>query len=213
LTPVLKVGLTGGIASGKSLAAAALGRLGVPVVDADQVSHALTARDGQGLAALVQALGPGILDPRGELDRRALRLRIFADAALRARVEALLHPLVFEALEAGLKAAQGPYAVAVIPLLVEKPAARALVDRVLVVDCPEEVQIARLMSRDGETEASARAILAAQSSRAARLAAADDILSNASDAAALDAAAGRLHGFYLELAARGDFRRPGIALP
>lgn len=210
---MLKVGLTGGIASGKSLAAAALARLGIPVVDADQLSHALTAKGGKGFDALVAALGPGILDAQGGLDRRALRQRIFADAALRARVEALLHPLVFQALEAELKACQGPYAVAVVPLLVEKPEARALVDRVLVVDCPEEVQVARLMSRDRETEASARAILAAQSSRDARLAAADDILSNASDTVALDAAVGRLHGFYLELAARGDFRRRGIALP
>ena len=210
---MLKVGLTGGIASGKSLAAAALARHGVAVLDADQVSHALTAQGGRGLDALVGRLGRGILDPQGGLDRRALRARIFADAALRAQVEALLHPLVFEALEAELKVSQGPYAVAVIPLLVEKPAARALVDRMLVVDCPEEVQIARLMSRDRETEASARAILAAQSPRSVRLAAADDILSNASDAAALDAAAGRLHGFYLELAACGDFRRRGIALP
>ncbi len=210
---MLKVGLTGGIASGKSLAAAALARRGVPVADADVLSHALTRHGQPGLAALVEALGPGILDATGELDRRALRQRLFADPALRQEVESVLHPLVFRGLEAQLKASQGPYALAVMPLLVEKPAARALVDRVLVVDCSEELQLARLMSRDHETEASARAILAVQSSRTARLAAADDILSNASDTAALEGAVDRLHGFYLELAACGDFRRRGIALP
>ena len=210
---MLKVGLTGGIASGKSHAASVFTRLGVPVCDADHISHALTAPGQPGLKALVQGLGKDILDAQGSLDRAALRRRIFADPTLRQQVEVILHPLVLGRLEAELAAAQGPYAVAVIPLLVESAPSQALVDRILVVDCPEAVQVARLMSRDGSTEAEARAILAAQASRAARLAVADDILLNASDLAALDAAVGRLHGFYRELAARGDPGAPGLRLP
>jgi dephospho-CoA kinase len=210
---MLNVGLTGGIASGKSLAAAGFARLGAPVLDADELSHTLTARGQPGLTALTAELGTGILTPQGELDRRALRKRVFADPGLRRRVEALLHPLVLTALEARLAGLTAPYAVVVIPLLTETPAARALVDRVLVVDCPEELQLSRLMSRDGETQASARAILDAQAPRTARLAAADDILLNASDTAALEGAVGRLHGFYLELAACGDYGRRGITLP
>jgi dephospho-CoA kinase len=210
---MLKVGLTGGIASGKSAAAAAFARLGVPVVDADRLSHALSAPGQPGLQALVKALGAGILDAQGQLDRPALRRRIFAEPALRRQVEALLHPLILGALAGKLAAAQAPYAVAVIPLLAESPASQALVDRILVVDSPEALRIARLMSRDGDTPEQARAVLAAQASRDARLAVADDILLNTSDLAALDAAVGSLNGFYLELAASGDFRRRGKTLP
>ncbi len=210
---MLKIGLTGGIASGKSAAAAAFARLGVPVVDADRLSHALSAPGQPGFQALVKALGTGILDAQGQLDRAALRQRIFAESALRQQVEILLHPLILGALAAELAAAQAPYAVAVIPLLAESPASRALVDRTLVVDSPEALRVARLMLRDGDTPEQARAILAAQAPRDVRLAAADDILLNANDLATLDAAVGSLHGFYLELAASGDFSRRGKTLP
>lgn len=210
---MLKIGLTGGIASGKSRVAAGFSRHGVPILDADVLSRDLTAPGKPGLQALVHALGTGILDAHGRLDRAALRIRVFADTGLRHRVEAALHPLVIEALKAGLDATQGPYVIASIPLLVEVPSIQDLVDRVLVVDCPESLQLARLMSRDGDSESQARAILAAQAPQAARLAAADDILSNAGDLAALDAAVGRLHGYYLELAVSGDFQRHGYTLP
>ena len=210
---MLKVGLTGGIASGKSQVASVFERLGVTVCDADRISHALTGQGQPGLTALVQALGQGVLDAQGGLDRGALRRRIFAEPALRRQVEAILHPLVLSTLKAQLAAAPGPYAVAVIPLLAESPPSQALVDRVLVVDCPEELQITRLMSRDGSTAAEAQAVLAAQAPRDVRLAIADDILLNANDLAALDAAVGRLHGFYRELAAQGDPGRPGLRLP
>ena len=210
---MLKVGLTGGIASGKSLAAAEFARLGVPVVDADALSHELTVPGRGGLEALVAELGETILDPQGKLDRGGLRKRLFADPGLRGRVERALHPLVLEALKARLAALEAPYALAVIPLLVEVPATRTLVDRVLLVDSPEALQIARLMSRDGETESEARAILAAQASRTERLRAASDILMNDGDAAALKKAVLRLHGFYLEMAAQGDPHRTGLRLP
>ena len=210
---MLKVGLTGGIGSGKSAVAEAFARRGIPVVDADRISHAITAPGQPGLAALEKALGRGILDAQGRLDRASLRRRIFADTALRQRVEATLHPLIVAALGRGLAAAAGPYAVATIPLLAEVPAIQALVDRILVVDSPEELQVSRLMSRDGDTSEEAQAILAAQASRDVRLAVADDILLNANDLAALDAAVERLHGFYRELAVQGDLGRPGLRLP
>lgn len=210
---MLKIGLTGGIASGKTRVAAGFARLGVPILDADVLSRDLTAPGQPGLQALVETLGTGVLDAHGRLDRAALRTRVFADAGLRHQVEAALHPLVIEALKAGLDTAQGPYVIASIPLLVEVSTIQDLVDRVLVVDCPESLQLVRLMSRDGDSESQARAILAAQAPRDARLAAADDILSNAGDLATLDAAVGKLHEYYLELAVSGEFQRRGYTLP
>lgn len=210
---MLKVGLTGGIASGKSQVAAEFARLDVPVVDADTLSHEMTAPGQPGLKALVEAFGKAILDPEGRLDRSRLRRQVFFEPAQRRKLEAVLHPLVTAGLKTSLAAVRGPYALAVIPLLVEVPATRALVDRVLVVDCPEEMQLARLMSRDGENESEARAILAAQAPRAARLAAASDILLNAGDKSMLAGLVARLHGFYLELAAQGDLQRTGLRLP
>lgn len=210
---MLKVGLTGGIASGKTLVAEEFARLGVPVVDADRISRELTATGQLGFEALVRGLGPAILDPKGNLDRQRLRQRLFTDTALRRQVEGLLHPLVLKALQAKLMALRSPYALAVIPLLVEVPASRKLVDRVLLVDCSPEQQLSRLMSRDHETESSARAILAAQAPRPARLEAADDILLNEDEPAALHQNAARLHAYYLELAARGDYHGAGLKLP
>ena len=210
---MLKIGLTGGIASGKSRVEREFIALGVPVADADALSHELTAKGGEGLNTLVEALGAGILGPDGSLDRRRLRERLFSDTALRRRVESLLHPLILGRLKARLDGFRAPYAIAVIPLLAESPASRALVDRVLVVDCSEELQLSRLMSRDGETESQARAILAAQAPRTARLEAADDILLNEGDEATLRHYVSHLHQFYLELAAVGDPRRPGLRLP
>lgn len=210
---MLKVGLTGGIASGKSTVAGTFADLGVPVVDADVVSRQLTAPEAAGLLALQRVLGREILDPEGRLDRSRMRRRIFADPALRRQVEAILHPLVLEELARQLSAATGPYAIAVVPLLAESPQARALVDRVLVTDCSEQLQLSRLMSRDGETESSARAMLAAQADRARRLAAGDDILVNEDGLTQLQDAVHRLHAFYLELAAQRDYRRAGLRLP
>ena len=210
---MLKVGLTGGIASGKSLVEREFAALEVPVVDADLVSRTLTSPGGAGLKPLVEALGPEILGTDGGLDRARLRQRLFNDPALRVRVERVLHPLILQGLKARLDAAQGPYALAVIPLLVEAPAARVLVDRVLLVDCSESQQLSRLMSRDHLDEAGARSIMAAQATRAERLRAADDILLNEGGPGMLREYVARLHGFYLELAAQGALRRPGLRLP
>jgi dephospho-CoA kinase len=200
---MLKVGLTGGIASGKSEAATTFARLGAPLVDADAIARELTASGQPGLRQLVASLGEKILDPHGHLDRRRLRQQLFTDAALRARVEAILHPLVIQRLKTALGGFQAAYVIAVVPLLVEAPTVRVLVDRVLVVDCPESLQLARLMSRDGETEAAARAILAAQASRTRRLAAGDDILINSGNLDELTLGVARLHRFYLDIAGSG----------
>ena len=197
---MLKLGLTGGIASGKSLAAAEFARLGAPLVDADVLAHELTAPDTAGLAQMVAEFGAQILDAQDQLDRPRLRRRLFADAALRVRVEAILHPLVIRRLKDRLATFKGAYAVAVIPLLAENPQARTLVDRVLVLDCDESVQIARLMSRDGTSAETARCMLSAQAGRQRRLAAGDDILTNSGGTAELYDSVQKLHGLYLDIA-------------
>jgi dephospho-CoA kinase len=153
-----------------------------------------------GLAAVVARFGAGILTPEGDLDRRALRSLIFSDAARRKELEAILHPLIRNDIDHRSEEAAGPYVILSIPLLVESDA-RGRWDRVLVVDTEESLQLARLMSRDGVGEVEARATLAAQASRAERLAAADDVLENLGSVADLRQAVDRLHRRYLELVA------------
>lgn len=207
---MLRIGLTGGIASGKSEAAAAFAKLGMPIVDADAIARELTEPGQAGLKQLISTLGEQILDRRGHLQRAALRRRLFADADLRKRVETILHPLIIQRLKAALGACKAAYAVAMIPLLIETPAARALVDRVLIVDCPDSLQLSRLMSRDGETEAGARAILATQASRKQRLMAGDDILINTGNLENLATHVAEFHQFYTYIAGQGA--RHGRAL-
>lgn len=193
------VGLTGGIASGKSAAADAFARRGVSVIDTDVLAREVVAPGSPGLAEVVDAFGESVLDTQGALDRRRLRERVFADAAALARLEAITHPRIEALVQERLASASGPYAMLVVPLLVEKGWQR-LVDRVLVVDAPVAVQRQRLMARDGIDAAAADAILARQASREERLAAADDVLDNAGDAAALDRGVERLHRRYRALA-------------
>jgi dephospho-CoA kinase len=200
MPPRLRIGLTGGIASGKSTVEQRFTELGVPVINADDSARAVVARGRPGLAAVVERFGAGILTPQGELDRRELRSLIFTDAARRKELEAILHPLIRADMEQRSSQSAGPYVVLSIPLLVEGNT-RGRCDRILVVDADESLQLARLMSRDAVSEAEARATLAAQTSRAARLAAADDVLVNASTVADLRQAVDLLHRRYLELAA------------
>lgn len=202
MTRALRVGLTGGIASGKSTVASLFAGHGVPVLDTDEIARDVVEPGQPALAAVVADFGEGILSPEGRLDRRALRARVFADPAARARLEAILHPVIRAELARRSGAAGGPYQVWVIPLLVEGGRADD-VDRVLVVDCPVDVQLARLRARDGETEASARAILAAQAGRDARLAAADDVILNDAAPEALAAQVSALDAKYRALAAAG----------
>lgn len=199
---MLVVGLTGGIGSGKSTAADAFAALGVPVIDTDVIARELTAPGAPALAAIRATFGDAVIAADGQLDRAALRRRVFADADDRRRLEALLHPRIRTRVDEALAAVgAAPYVLVVIPLLVETGAWRELLDRVLVIDCPRDLQIARVQARSGLDRAEVEAILAAQASREARRAAADDILVNTASHGALAAEVARLHRRYLELAA------------
>jgi dephospho-CoA kinase len=201
LGPRLRVGLTGGVATGKSTVARRFAELGVPVIDADEAARNVVAPGQPALGEIAHRFGPGILKPDGELDRRALRGLVFADSAARRDLEAILHPPIRAEMERLASRAKGPYLIMAIPLLVEGGDARSRVDRILVVDADEEVQLARLRARDGSSEAEARAIIAAQANRAERVRAADDVLQNEADPATLRSGVDRLHERYLALAA------------
>jgi dephospho-CoA kinase len=194
-----RVGLTGGIASGKSTAAKFFGALGVPIIDTDQLARDVVEPGQPPLERLVERFGPSILTEDGRLDRPALRNIVFSDPKARADLEALTHPAIGAAVEARSAAAGGVYQILVIPLLVEKSLGSQL-DRVLVVDCDEELQIRRLQARDGSTLDQARAILNAQASRAARLKVAHDVIKNDGDMSAVRDQVEKLHARYLEIA-------------
>ena len=198
-TRAYRVGLTGGIASGKSTAAKFFGALGVPILDSDQIARDVVEPGQPPLGQLVERFGPSILTPDGHLDRPALREIVFSDPRARADLEALTHPAIGAAMEARSAAAGGPYQILIIPLLVEKNLS-AHVDRVLVVDCEEELQLKRLRAREGSTLEQARAILNAQVPRAARLKAADDVIHNDTDMNAVREQVAALHARYLDLA-------------
>ena len=208
----LRVGLTGGIASGKTSVAALFAALGVPVIDTDQIARDVVGPGTPGLEEVRQVFGDDAITADGRLDRARLRQSIFADPGLRERLETILHPRILREMESASDAAGGPYQILVIPLLVESNL-RKRVDRVLVVDCNEEQQIARLIQRDGETRTGARRILAAQANRRDRLSAADDVIVNAGKPADLQPMIVRLDHFYRRLAASGDFTAAGLRLP
>jgi len=196
------IGLTGGVASGKSAVAAEFSALGVHVADADVAAREAVAIGSPGLAAVVAAFGNEVLDASGGLDRAAMRRRIFDDAAARGTLESIIHPQVRTALRAECEAATGPYAIAAIPLLAEGGgrAAYPWLDRILVVDVPVEVQIERLLQRDGIDRALAERMVAAQASRDERLAIADDVLVNTGPLAALATEVAALDARYRHLA-------------
>jgi dephospho-CoA kinase len=201
----LRIGLTGGIASGKTTVALRFSELDVPVIDADEAARAVVEPGTPGLAEVLKRFGSGVLAENGELDRRALRELIFSDPASRRDLEAILHPLIRADMDLNAERALGPYLVLAIPLLIEG-GSRERVDRILVVDAEEVLQLQRVMARDGCTEAQARAILASQASRSARLACADDVLLNTGTVTDLRHAVDHLHRRYLQLA---EERRPG----
>jgi dephospho-CoA kinase len=194
----LRIGLTGGIASGKTTAAERFIELGVAVIDADEAARAVVAPGQAGLAAVVARFGPGVLATNGELNRRALRDLVFADPALRRELEDILHPLIRAAMEERAAASGGPYLVMAIPLLVEG-GDRKTVDRILVIDIDSDTQLQRVMTRDSCSLTQARAIIVAQASRAARLQAADDVIVNSGSVAELRCAVDELHRRYLDL--------------
>jgi dephospho-CoA kinase len=203
----LRIGLTGGIASGKSTVERCLIELGVPVINADDSARAVVARGQPGLDAVVRHFGVGVLRPDGELDRPALRALIFQSADKRRELEAILHPLIRAHMDERAAGAVGPYLVLSIPLLVESGGGRERVDRILVVDADESQQLQRLMTRDSVSADQAHAILEAQATRADRLKAADDVLVNSGSVPELQQAVDRLHQRYLELAATGRHER------
>lgn len=192
------LGLTGGIASGKSAAAQRFAELGVHVVDADQASRWVVEPGRPALAALVERYGVALLQADGSLNRGALRKVIFEDAEQRRWVEALLHPLIAEEIARSLTAATSPYAVFVSPLMVESGQYR-ITQRLLVVDAPEALRVERTLLRDHTTPEQVQAILKAQASREQRLQLADDVLVNDRDLAWLHSEVERLHTFYLTL--------------
>jgi len=191
-----RVGLTGGIASGKSTVSDLFAAMGVAVLDMDVIAREVVAPGTALLAQLFDRFGPRVRRPDGDLDRSALRRLVFEDISLRRELEAMLHPAIAARTELLAAQASGPYQVHVVPLLVETHAAGRY-DRVLVVDCPESLQWARLRARDGLTEAEARAMIEAQASRAARLAAADDLIVNDREPAALGPQVAALHRQYV----------------
>jgi len=193
--------LTGGIGSGKSAVANAFASLGVEIVDADLLAHRLSAPGEPGYAAIREAFPDVGLTPDGEIDRARLRSRVFADPRARVRLEAALHPLIAAAAKREIAAWRGPYGVTVVPLLLERGKLASAVDRILVVDCPEDAQVSRVVARSGMAPAEVRAIMATQSSREARLAAADDVIDNAGPPEAIAPQVASLDARYRELAA------------
>ncbi|TDJ48073.1 MAG: dephospho-CoA kinase [Gammaproteobacteria bacterium] len=196
----LRIGLTGGIASGKSLVAEQFARLGVTVIDTDRIAREIVAPGTPALAEITAAFGSEILTPDGGLDRRALRATVFADSTQRRRLEAILHPRIRQRTLQRADADAGRYHVIAVPLLIETDF-QTLVDRVLVVDCPESAQRERLLERDDEDPQQIERILAAQASRQTRLAGADDVIDNSGSRAATCEQVAHLHEHYLELAA------------
>jgi dephospho-CoA kinase len=196
---MLRIGLTGGIGSGKSTVARLFAGHGVPVIDADTIAHQLTQPGQPAVREIAAAFGPDTVHD-GALDRRSLSERVFNNPAERQRLEAILHPRIRAAMLREAEWLRTPYCLLVIPLLIET-GQHDLVDRVLVVDTEEQQQIERIHRRDSRTEGEIRAIIAAQASRARRLEAADDVIANTGDMASLEAQVRALHRKYLELAA------------
>jgi dephospho-CoA kinase len=194
------VGLTGGIGSGKSAAAQVFEELGAAVVDTDAIAHELTAPGGAAIAPIRDAFGPDYVTAGGALARARMRDLVFADPAKKRELEAILHPMIRKRSSELALAARKPYVILVVPLLIESGDYRGRCQRILVVDCPEELQIGRVMARSGLTAAQVRAVMASQAAREARLAAADDVIDNSRDPAHLRRQVEALHARYLRFA-------------
>jgi dephospho-CoA kinase len=194
----LRIGLTGGIASGKTTVANFFADLGVPVIDTDVIAREVVAKGAPALTQIRADFGDEVFDDDGLLDRTAMRRLVFSDDSKRRQLEAILHPRIREAAVVQVQAVTDPYMIIVVPLLVESPM-KALMDRVLVVDCSEDVQFKRLLARDTEDEAQARRMIAAQASRDERRAIADDVLLNDTDLDETRRQVDALHHRYLEL--------------
>jgi dephospho-CoA kinase len=198
----LKIALTGGIGSGKSTLAGMLVAQGAGLIDADAIAHELTAAGGEAIAAIRHEFGEEYLDAGGALDRAKMGARVFSDAPWRQRLEQLLHPMIQRRSEqrASALAPTASYLVFDVPLLAEAPQHTGRYDRILVIDCPTELQIARVLARSQRTRSEVEAIIAGQASRSHRLSIADDVVFNALALPALQVRALRLHASYMQLA-------------
>ena len=196
---MLIIGITGGIASGKTSVSDAFAELGVPIVDTDVIARKVVEPGDPGLDQVREAFGPEILTEDGRLDRARLRQHVFADPAARRRLEGILHPLIRKRVLDDLSALRAPYAIVVVPLLIET-GFDDIVDRILVVDTPVENQRKRLAKRDGASSEEIAGILAAQATREQRIARAHDVLVNDGDLADLQRDVRQLHQRYLEIA-------------
>jgi dephospho-CoA kinase len=204
----LVVGLTGGIGSGKTTVAELFAELGAAVVDTDAIAHELTSARGVAMPAIIDVFGRAVLRKDGSLDRDVMRRLCFSDPSMRKKLEAILHPLIRgESVARCRRAEHAPYVLLVVPLLIESGAYREHVDRILVVDCDEARQIARVMARSALSEQEIRGIMATQASRAERLAIADDILSNTGALDALQTEILTLHRRYVEPSQRADAQK------
>ena len=196
------VGLTGGIGSGKSLVADQFAELGVAVIDTDLIAHQLTGVGGEAMPAIREIFGDSFLTSEGALNRAAMRTHVFSDPSARKHLESILHPMIATQTRAQAASATGEYLMFVVPLLTESGQWKNRVDRVLVVDCPESLQLSRVMQRNQLSADAVRAIMATQATRAARLAIADDVIVNDDAPVAVNDAVLRLHELYLTLAAK-----------
>ena len=197
---MLRIGLTGGIGSGKSTVAALFATRGVPVIDTDEIAHRLSQPGQAAFDEIVRDFGQGILDENRRIDRNRLRERVFDNDDERRRLETILHPHIRAAAQDKLTELSAPYCILVVPLLIES-GFQDLTDRILVVDAHENMQIQRTAARSGMSEAEIRKIMSAQASRAQRLQKADDVIDNNSDRKKLEAEVERIHQWYLSLAA------------
>jgi len=202
---VLRIGLTGGIASGKSAVAEHFAGLGIPVIDTDAIARRIVAPGTPALGDIVAAFGPHVLRGDGQLDRAAMRRIVFADDARRRQLEAILHPRIRAAAAAQSAAAGGPYQIVVVPLLAESPM-KGDMDRILVVDVPRELQLERLLKRDAGDREQAQRMIDAQAGRDERLAIADDIIRNDGDLAATRRQVEALHRQYVAMSNRASNR-------
>lgn len=197
------VGLTGGIGSGKSAAADCFATHGIVIVDADAVAHELTGPGGDAMAAIAAEFGTDVVTPEGSLDRAAMRKLAFSEPEARTRLEQILHPRIRRICDERCAAATSPYVLLVVPLLIESGTYRQRCQRLVVVDCAEETQIARVMARSKLSRAEVERIMAAQASRSQRLAAADDVIDNEGSPDALPPQVAALHDKFMELARIG----------
>ena len=199
--PRFSIGLTGGIGCGKTTVADLFAERGAAVIDTDQIAHQLTAPEGLAIPAIREHFGSAFLTTEGAMDRAKMRAYVFDDPAAKRSLESILHPLIQAETENVAAHDQGGYLLFVVPLLVESGRWKQRVDRILVIDCPEEQQIERVMKRNGLPRAQVLAIMAAQATRETRLAAADDVILNNGAPAALAPQIDRLHAIYASLSA------------